>query len=592
MPAAARNCEAAGGRGPALPAMLVNLLLLLLLLLLSARAGVSAASTSTRASSPLAQALTTARADVLAHIEGVEAQLTSGWGGDLRPPPGSIGAYLLDNHVYRRAAMFSLFNTTFLNEDISGATDTDQELVFQATGCGAAGCAGSPGDTNDDPHAVDRIVGDGSDGLNADMWLRDSGAQMHYYVASGAAAESPALTRVIQGLLREHARYVLLDSYANSFTGAPFSSASRVMRRGGFVNTGNYEPDGWCWSVLLAHALWKSGATAPDDAPPLFDFSFKLALEKMMIQFRLEQDHEHSNYRYVQIDGGTCSRRHGTNKTYCDATGLECKRGVACRPQTPLLPRGGLGNLTNFTGMTWVGFRPSDNECGRYNIPVNAMVAVAMRKTADLCRHIYKDDALAVLADSLAAEIELGIEQFGIVEAPGQPGKRIYSYSTDGLGNHSILDDANTPSLLSLQYFNFSAADPTVLQRTREWVLSVNNPWYHSGRCAKGVGSSHTPGDMIWPMALISVAITSQDEAELGGALQMLLNSDCGTGYMHESFSADDGCIFTRDYFAWPNSFFAEMLEKLMVEGKLTKSILSLPRHQCGKKQPPPPPPM
>ena len=42
-----------------------------------------------------------------------------------------------------------------------------------------------------------------------------------------------------------------------------------------------------------------------------------------------------------------------------------------------------------------------------------------------------------------------------------------------------------------------------------------------------------------------------------------------------------------RDYFAWPNSFFAEMLEKLMVEGKLTKSILSLPRHQCGKKKPP-----
>ena len=88
-------------------------------------------------------------------------------------------------------------------------------------------------------------------------------------------------------------------------------------------------------------------------------------------------------------------------------------------------------------------------------------------------------------------------------------------------------------------------------------------------------------------MALISVAITSEDEAEIGKALQMLLNSDCGTGYMHESFSAGNGCQFTRDYFAWPNSFFAEMFEKKWREGKLTKASLSLPRHQCGKKIPP-----
>jgi hypothetical protein len=54
----------------------------------------------------------------------------------------------------------------------------------------------------------------------------------------------------------------------------------------------------------------------------------------------------------------------------------------------------GLGNLTNYTGMTWVGFRPSDNECGRYNVPVNALVSIAMRKTAELCRAVYKDEAL------------------------------------------------------------------------------------------------------------------------------------------------------------------------------------------------------
>jgi hypothetical protein len=386
--------------------------------------------------SPLDAALATARADLLAHIEAVEAELSSGWGGEMRPPAGSVGAYMIDNRVFRKAAMFSLFNTTFLNEDISGATDVEQELVFQATGCSAAGCAGSPGGG-----LLQEGVGESSGGLNADMWLRDSGAQMHYYVANGLAASYPALTRVIQGLLREHARYVLLDSYANSFTGAPFASSSRVMRRGGFVNTGTYEPDGWCWSVLLAHSLWQSKAAAPADAPKLFDPLFKLALEKMMIQFKLEQDHEHSNYRYVQTDGGRCSGRHGSNKTFCDATGLECTPGVACAPSPPLLTRNGLGNETNYTGMTWVGFRPSDNECGRFNVPVNAMVAVAMHKTADLCRHVYGDEVLAALAESLAAEIEHGIATFGTVDAPGgKPGEKIYAYSTDGLGTYPPAD--------------------------------------------------------------------------------------------------------------------------------------------------------
>ena len=215
--------------------------------------------------SPLAAALAEARADVLEHVATVEAAIGEGWGGDMKPPTGSIGAYLLDNKVYHKAAIFSLFNTTFLNEEIYGATDTEEELVFQATGCGATGCADSPGELR---------AGEG--GLNADMWLRDSGAQMHYYVANGLAAKSPALTRVVQGLLREHARYALLDSYANSFTGVPFASSSRVMRRGGFVNTGNYEPDGWCWSVLLAHALWESNATAPAGTPPVFDFTVRL----------------------------------------------------------------------------------------------------------------------------------------------------------------------------------------------------------------------------------------------------------------------------------------------------------------------------
>jgi hypothetical protein len=145
--------------------------------------------------SALASALATAQRDVLAHVAEVEAHIRG-----QSPPPGSIGAYLLDNGVFHKAAIFGIYNTTFLNEDVTNATDTEEELVFQQTG------VTKPGDVG---------------GLDADMWLRDSGAQSHYYVANGLAAKSPALTRVLQALLREHARFTLLDSYANSFSGAP-----------------------------------------------------------------------------------------------------------------------------------------------------------------------------------------------------------------------------------------------------------------------------------------------------------------------------------------------------------------------------------
>ena len=129
----------------------------------------------------------------------------------------------------------------------------------------------------------------------------------------------------------------------------------------------------------------------------------------------------------------------------------------------------------------------------------------------------------------LQGQIEDSIAVHGVVDAGdfgGSPGTKIYAYSTDGLGNYTVIDDANTPSLLSLPYFGFTG-DPQIMQATREWVLSPSNPWYRAGPCARGVGSSHTPGDRIWPMALISQAITSSNADEISDSLRMLLDSDC-----------------------------------------------------------------
>lgn len=40
----------------------------------------------------------------------------------------------------------------------------------------------------------------------------------------------------------------------------------------------------------------------------------------------------------------------------------------------------------------------------------------------------------------------------------------------------------------------------------------------------------------------------------------MLSETHAGTYFMHESFNKDDASDFTRTWFAWANSLFAQML--------------------------------
>ena len=48
-----------------------------------------------------------------------------------------------------------------------------------------------------------------------------------------------------------------------------------------------------------------------------------------------------------------------------------------------------------------------------------------------------------------------------------------------------------------------------------------------------------------------------------------LMNTDAGTGFIHESFYKDDATDFTREWFAWQNSLFGELIVHLVEAGKL-----------------------
>ena len=110
--------------------------------------------------------------------------------------------------------------------------------------------------------------------------------------------------------------------------------------------------------------------------------------------------------------------------------------------------------------------------------------------------------------------------------------------------------------------------DP-IYQNTRRFVWSKDNPYFFKGKAGEGIGGPHIGYDMIWPMSIMMKAFTSQDDQEIKSCIKMLMDTDAGTGFMHESFHKDDPKNFTRAWFAWQNTLFGELILKLVNEGKI-----------------------
>ena len=131
------------------------------------------------------------------------------------------------------------------------------------------------------------------------------------------------------------------------------------------------------------------------------------------------------------------------------------------------------------------------------------------------------------------------------------------------------MDDANVPSLLAMPYLGDVDVNDPIYQNTRRFVWSDSNPYFFSGKAGEGIGGPHIGYDMVWPMSIMMKAFTSRDDAEIKTCIKMLMDTDAGTGFMHESFHKDDAANFTRPWFAWQNTLFGELILKLVNEGKV-----------------------
>jgi len=360
------------------------------------------------------------------------------------------------------------------------------------------------------------------------MWLRDSVCQIRPYLI--LAQNNTEIATMVSGLVARQVDFILKDPYANAFNetenGAGHQEDGTDMKP--FIWERKYEIDSLCFPIQLSYLYWKN--TKRTD---IFTQEWKRAAKTIIETFRTEQDHENnSEYRFER---------------------QKC-------PFTDTLSRSGKGALVKSNiGMTWSGFRPSDDACTYgYLVPSNMFACVILKYMETIADEIYQDVELSTEARKLADEIEASIMKNAILE--NEKYGRVYTYELDGFGQYNVMDDANVPSLLSIPYLGFCASDDSIYQNTRKMILSETNPFYFEGKAFKGIGSPHTPEKYVWHISKAMEGLTSNDKQQKMEIIQQLKITDADTFMMHEGVFVDDPKCYTREWFSWANAMFSELV--------------------------------
>lgn len=358
------------------------------------------------------------------------------------------------------------------------------------------------------------------------MWLRDSTAQFRPYLMLADFDDS--IRELISGLVELQFKYIIHDPYANAFNQSANSNGHQSDRTEmtPLIWERKYEIDSLAYPLQLAYLLYKNTGQIHH-----FNATFMEALETIIKVWEQEQHHDISPYIFER-----------------DTDRFE-----------DTLQNEGRGSKVAYTGMTWSGFRPSDDRCQyHYLVPSNMFAVVVLGYMLELKNVIEIPATLIHRIEKLRNEIEAGIQKYAITQ--NKAGELIYAYEVDGLGNYSIMDDPNVPSLLAAPYLGYCNSDDELYINTRATILSEENPYYYQGEFASGLGSSHTWDQYIWPIALSIEGLTTDDKAYKRDILNTLVNTDGGTYRMHESFDVNDPSKFTREWFSWANMMFCELL--------------------------------
>lgn len=345
------------------------------------------------------------------------------------------------------------------------------------------------------------ITGD----INA-MWLRDSSAQVVQYLHF--INEDEDVKEMVRGLLLRQFMYIRMDPYANAFY------------ENGAIHERKFEIDSLCYPIWLAYQYWQ---LTNDES--IFDPFFMLTVDAILDTFEQEQNHSDLNYDIWSVS---------------QSDKLKYPNDVALD-----------------IGLVWNGFRPSDDVCQyKYLIPSNMFAVVILDYLDEMISEMELDTTVVLRIRELRNDIDSAIQTYGTYEHPTYG--TIYAYEVDGLGNYNLMDDANIPSLLSAPWLGYCRMDDEIYQNTRRFILSTDNRFYFEGSAASGIGSEHTPTNYAWHMALAMQMMTTDDELEALQCLEWMVTTTANTWVMHEGFNVNNPSDYSRDWFTWPCSLFAE----------------------------------
>ena len=395
--------------------------------------------------------------------------------------------------------------------------------------------------------------------INAE-WLRDSTNQLKQY--QQLVKKDKKLESLLLGAINTQVEYVIESPYCNAFQPPPPSHLGAIA---------NGQDD-------TVHPAYEQSRV----------FECKWELDSLAHFLALgNQFHESTGSRnfltprwYTAIETVLEVLEEQAKPTFNSTTGKYERNEYIFRRKTvtgtETLNLGGIGNpLADGTGLIRSAFRPSDDATiFGFLIPSNAMMAVELKRTAELVELAGKKDLAKTLL-GWSESIKKGIWEHGIVHHKKYGD--VFAFEVDGYGSSVMMDDANSPSLLGLPLMGFVEVTDKVYQNTRKMILEkAGNPYYLKGKGFSGIGGPHIGVQYAWPMSRLVQAMTSNDDDEIDAALKAVRDSS-KLGLVHESINVERVADYTRKsgntvrltqnanldagpWFAWANSVFAQTI--------------------------------
>ncbi|KAL8741677.1 MAG: hypothetical protein Q9190_005738 [Brigantiaea leucoxantha] len=363
--------------------------------------------------------------------------------------------------------------------------------------------------------------------INAE-WLRDSTNQLAQYQI--LAKKDKKLEKLILGAINTQAEYVIESPYCNAFQPPPPSGESPTSNGQDDTVHPAYEPS------RVFECKYEIDSLA-----------HFLALGNKFYNTTGSKDFLRPRW-YTAIDTLLQVLEEQSKPTFDPKTGKFKRNEYVFQRRTmtgtETLNLGGIGNpLNGGTGLVRSAFRPSDDATILgFFVPGNAMMAVELKRTAELVKSAGKTD-LAKILQRKGESMEKGIWEHGVIHH-----KRygdVFAFEVDGYGSSILMDDANIPSLLALPLLGFVDVDNEVYQNTRKMILEkAGNPYYLDGRAFSGIGGPHVGPLYAWPMSRLVQAMTSNDDEEISDALHAVRSSS-RLGLVHESINVEQITDYT-----------------------------------------------